>query len=307
MFSKKKIATPEIDKEQLELIKTAQKRIKQKKRLYYHFVAFIFGGILITIINTGLGVGKHITIYGLDWFIIALALWLLVLIYHTFTVFVTNRFMGKEWEQKQLEKLVSEQKQRIEKLKNNLRKEDIHIAKSEVYNETLLIEDTKELDLTIIVAVDENNAIGKDNDLIWHLSDDLKRFKELTSGNTIIMGRKTFESFPKPLPNRKHIVITRQKDYRAPEGVVVVNSIKEALDKVKNDKNPYIIGGGQIYSEALPLANKIELTRVHYAFDEADTFFPPVDTTVWKEIENTFHKKDDKHDYEFSFITYVRN
>lgn len=305
MFSKK-TQKPEIDKEQLELIQNAQHRIKQKKRLYAHFVTFMFGSILLIIANTGLGIGKHISIYNLDWAIIAVGFWLLVLIYHTFNVFVTHRFMGKEWEQKQLSKLILLQKQRIEKLKNNLRKEDIHIAKSEVYNETLLLDKVKHTNLTVIVAVDENNAIGKDNDLIWHLSDDLKRFKELTSGNPIIMGRKTFESFPKPLPNRKHIVITRQTNYKAPEGVIIVHSIEEAIDAVKNETNPFIIGGGQIYKEALLFANKIELTRVHYTFDSADTFFPPLDTSIWRETQNIFHKKDAKHDYEFSFITYVK-
>lgn len=306
MFGKKN-THPEIDKEQLELIQNAQKRITQKKRLYIHFVAFIFGSIIMTLINTGLGIRKDIIIYGFDWFIIAITIWFIILLYHTFNVYVTHQFMGNEWEKKHLEKLILEQKQRIEKIKIDLRKEDIHIAKSEVYNETLLLDKNKNINLTIIVAVDENNAIGKDNGLIWHLSDDLKRFKELTSGNTIIMGRKTFESFPKPLPNRKHIVITRQTNYQAPEGVIIVNSIEDALDKIKNDSNPFIIGGGQIYSEAIPFATKIELTRVHHTFEEADTYFPPLDKSVWKEEENIFHKKDDNHKYEFSFITYIKN
>ena len=105
--------------------------------------------------------------------------------------------------------------------------------------------------LTLIVAVSENDVIGKDNDLIWRLKNDLKRFKALTSGHCIIMGRKTFESFPKPLPNRTHIVITRQKDYKVPEGVIVVNSLEAAIEQTKNDSNPFVIGGGEIYKQAL--------------------------------------------------------
>jgi len=165
---------------------------------------------------------------------------------------------------------------------------------------------SKRKPLSLIVAAAENNTIGKDNQLIWHLSDDLKRFKKLTSGHHIIMGRKTFESFPKPLPNRTHVVITRQTGYEAPEGVIVVNSIQNAINiATLSDDEPFVIGGGEIYKQALPLATKIELTRVHHEF-EGDTYFPEIDETIWKEVANTFNKKDDKHDYEFSFITYER-
>ena len=104
--------------------------------------------------------------------------------------------------------------------------------------------------ITIIAAAGENNELGKDNDLVWHLPDDFKRFKQLTTGHHIIMGRKTFESFPKPLPNRTHIVITRKKDYKK-EGAVVVHSIKEALKKAEGDAQPFIIGGGEIYKMGL--------------------------------------------------------
>ncbi|MBT8253650.1 MAG: dihydrofolate reductase [Bacteroidia bacterium] len=160
--------------------------------------------------------------------------------------------------------------------------------------------------LTIIVAAGENNEIGKDNKLIWHLKDDLKRFKKLTSDHHIIMGRKTFESFPKPLPNRTHIVITRQGDYAVPQGVLVVNSLEEALEAAGNDSQPFVIGGGEIYRQAITLADKIELTRVHSQFENADTFFPKIDTSVWKEINCKMHDQDAEHDHAFSFITYVR-
>lgn len=303
MLGKKK-QKPQIDKEQLELIENAQRRIKQKKRLYFHFVVFLIGALFLIITNTVLGIGKDFQISGIDWFVFAILIWLFLFLFHAFNVFVTNRFMGKEWEQQQMEKLVSMQKERIAKIKSELTKEAPIIAESEVYNENLKAKQ-KTSELTIIVAAAENNAIGKGNELIWHLKNDLKRFKRLTSGHHIIMGRKTFESFPKPLPNRTHVVISRQANYQAPEGIIVVNSLEKAIEVAKNDSQPFIIGGGQIYEQAMPVADKLELTRVHAEF-EADTFFPDVDASIWKEVENEFHAKDKEHDYEFSFITYVR-
>lgn len=302
MFGKKK-EKPQIDKEQLELIKNAQQRVKQKKRLYYHFVIFLIGALFLILANTVLGIGKDLKIFGQDWFVIAIIVWLFLFVFHLFNVFVTHKFMGKEWEEKQLAKLVNKQKVRIEKLKAQLEKEDLTIAESQVFNQ----KNSKIVDnLTMIVAAGENNEIGKDNDLIWHLRDDLKRFKSLTSGHHIIMGRKTFESFPKPLPNRTHIVITRQSNYKAPDGVIIVNSIEDAINIAKKDSQPFIIGGGEIYKQAMPYASKIEITRVHATFPEADTFFPKIDTSIFKETSNVFHKKDDNHQYEFSFLTFER-
>ncbi|GLB51074.1 dihydrofolate reductase [Neptunitalea chrysea] len=158
--------------------------------------------------------------------------------------------------------------------------------------------------ITIIAAAAENNALGKDNDLVWHLPDDFKRFKELTTGHHIIMGRKTFESFPKPLPNRTHIVITRKTDYK-PEGCIVVHSLEEAIATVTNDDTPYIIGGGEIYKMAIEVADCIELTRVHGEF-EADTFFPEISSKNWKIVDSVFHDKDVKHAYSFTYQTYKR-
>lgn len=160
--------------------------------------------------------------------------------------------------------------------------------------------------LCIIAAAAENNALGKDNDLVWHLPDDFGHFKKRTSGHKIIMGRKTFESFPKPLPNRMHIVITRDTDYKIPyDGCIVVHSLEEALELVKDDSLAFIIGGGEIYRLALPYANQIELTRVHETF-EADTYFPNFDEKDWQLVEKTFHPKDDRHAYDFTFLTYIR-
>lgn len=303
MFSKKKVK-PQIDKEQLELIQNAQRRIKQKKRLYTHFVVFLIGSVILIVANIFLGIGREIRPFDQDWFLLVVIIWLVLLLYHVINVFVFKKFMGKEWEQKQLDRLITEQQIRIEKIKSELKKEAPHIAESEVYKEEIEAK-TKKSELTIIAAAGENEAIGKDNDLVWNLTDDMKRFKELTSGHHIIMGRKTFESFPKPLPNRTHVVISRQDGYKVPDGVILVNSLEEALEIAKNDSQPFIIGGGEIYEQAISHADKIELTRVHADF-EADTFFPKIDTTVWKEVGNTFHKKDTEHEYEFSFITYIR-
>ncbi len=301
MFGKKKKKS-QIDQEQLQLIKNAQHRIKQKKRLFTHFVVFLIGAVFLIIANTVLGIGKDTKFFGINWFVFAILGWLFFFLYHLFNVFVTSKFMSKDWEEQELAKLVNKQKVRIEKLKTQIEKEDLTIAESEVFQE----KNSKIINnLTIIVAAGEHNEIGKNNDLIWHLRDDLKRFKALTSGHHIIMGRKTFESFPKPLPNRTHVVISRQANYKAPEGVIVVNSLEDAIQVGKKDTQPFIIGGGEIYKLALPYASKIEITRVHSTFD-ADTFFPEIDTTLWKETANTFHKKDDNHEFEFSFMTYLR-
>lgn len=160
--------------------------------------------------------------------------------------------------------------------------------------------------ITLVAALAENNAIGLNNDLLWHLPDDFKHFKALTSGHYIIMGRKTFESFPKPLPNRTHLIITRQTGYTAPEGCFVFSSLTEALDYAKEQEEVFVIGGGEIYTQSLPFADKLELTRVHATFD-ADTFFPEFDTQVWQLEKTTMHEKDEKHAFSFTFQTFIRN
>lgn len=159
--------------------------------------------------------------------------------------------------------------------------------------------------ITLIAAAAENNALGKDNQMIWHLPDDFKRFKQLTTGHYIIMGRKTFESFPKPLPNRTHVIITRQNDYNA-DGCIVVNSLDEALMACPPDEEVFIIGGGEIYRQALDVADKIELTRVFGTSPDADAFFPEIDSLIWKLSEEIFHPKDDRHAYDMAFRTYIR-
>jgi dihydrofolate reductase len=158
--------------------------------------------------------------------------------------------------------------------------------------------------ITIIAATGENNELGKNNDLVWHLPDDFKRFKSLTTGHHIIMGRKTFESFPSPLPNRTHIVITRDKAYYR-EGIVVVHSMEEALSISTSDPQPFIIGGGEIYSMGLEFASIIELTKVHSSF-EADTFFPKIPPRTWELISEEYHHKDERHRHSFTYQTWLK-
>jgi dihydrofolate reductase len=157
---------------------------------------------------------------------------------------------------------------------------------------------------TIIAAIAENNALGKDNDLIWHLPADLIRFRKTTTGHHIIMGRNTYESIGKPLPNRTTVIITRNKAYQA-EGCIIVNSIAEALEIVKEDENPFIIGGAQIYNEAIEMVNRLDITEVHQTF-EADVYFPKIDLSIWKETKRERFEADEKNIFPYSFVSYIR-
>lgn len=157
--------------------------------------------------------------------------------------------------------------------------------------------------LSIIVATAEKGVIGKDNQLIWHLPEDLKMFRRLTTGHVIIMGRKTFESIGKPLPNRTSIIISRNTDYLV-DGCIVVGSLEEAIEKAKEieTEEAFIIGGAQIYALALDMADTVYLTQVHYNF-EGDAFFPVLDTNIWTETERKSFQPDEKHAYAFDFVT----
>ena len=147
--------------------------------------------------------------------------------------------------------------------------------------------------ISIIAAVAENNVIGRENKLIWHLPKDLKHFKETTTGHYIIQGRKTFESFGKPLPNRTTVIITRNQNYKV-DGCIVVNSLQEALDIAINESEVFIIGGGKIYEQAMPIADRIYLTKVHHSF-EGDTFFPEINMNEWNEISRLDFEPDEKN------------
>ena len=158
--------------------------------------------------------------------------------------------------------------------------------------------------LSIIVAVADNNIIGKDNRLIWHIPADLKYFKSLTMGAPIIMGRKTYQSIGKPLPGRKSIIITRDNNYST-EGCVVVHSLESAIAAAKEHNEAFIIGGEQIYRQAMGFADKIYLTRVYESF-EGDSFFPEIDTSIWQLTEQKDNEIDDNNKFKYSFLTYNR-
>lgn len=158
---------------------------------------------------------------------------------------------------------------------------------------------------TIIVAMGKNNEIGKNNELLWHLPKDLKHFKNLTSGHPVIMGRKTYESIGKALPNRTNIVISSKRDWFE-EGILIVGNIKEALKFAKKiDEDFYIIGGGSIYEQTMEKADKLIVTVVDATLD-ADTYFPKINPKIWVKTNEEHHQKDDKNAYDFSFITYER-
>lgn len=159
--------------------------------------------------------------------------------------------------------------------------------------------------ITLVVAKSDNQVIGRDNQLIWKLSSDLKRFKQLTSGHPIIMGRKTFESIGKALPNRRNIVITKNKNWNS-EGIEVVHSLEEALKKAKSlDSTIFILGGGTIYEQSISLADAIEVTEVHAVF-EGDAYFPEIDNRTWKEVNRENFSKDEKNEFNYSFVRYER-
>jgi len=159
------------------------------------------------------------------------------------------------------------------------------------------------LNINIVVAIASNNAIGKNNELLWHLPNDLKHFKEKTTGHTIIMGRKTFDSVGRPLPKRRNIVVTRHQ--MSIEGCEVVHSLPEALALCEGQAEVDIVGGAEIYKQAMPLVNYIHLTIVHQAF-EADAFFPEIDYNDWQELDREDHQPDERHAYPYSFITLKR-
>lgn len=160
--------------------------------------------------------------------------------------------------------------------------------------------------IKILVACDENRVIGKDNQLIWHLPADLKRFKSLTTGHVILMGRKTYESIGKPLPNRTTIVITRQADFQA-EGTITAHSVDEAILKAKSlsREDIFIVGGAEIYTLSLALADQILLTQLHDIF-EGDAYFPEVSAETWEIVARERGLTDEKNPFQYSFITYQK-
>lgn len=160
--------------------------------------------------------------------------------------------------------------------------------------------------ITLIAAVAKNGAIGYQNKLLYWLPNDLKRFKTLTSGHTIVMGRKTFESLPKgALPNRRNLVLTRNVEFSAP-GVETFPSLLSALAACGNDEDIYVIGGASVYAEALPAADRLCLTFVDDIPEAADAFFPTINVNQWQEVAREDHEPDDRHAYPYSFVDYTR-
>lgn len=162
--------------------------------------------------------------------------------------------------------------------------------------------------ISIIVAISANNAIGKDNNLLWHISEDLKYFKRVTSGHTVIMGNKTFLSLGgKPLPKRRNIILSRSSQDVASMGVEYFNNLEDAAkDASKTDEEVFIIGGGQIYSQGLKIADKLYITEVDTTIPDADTFFPEIDTQIWKEASRDEKMYDEKSQLSYTFVSYIR-
>ena len=172
----------------------------------------------------------------------------------------------------------------------------------------------------IIVAIADNNAIGKDNALLWHISEDLKFFRSTTVGCPVIMGRKTYESIGRPLPKRLNIIVSR-KGYDAPEGVLVVDSLEEAFAAASatstlpsvlssevetSPQKCFVIGGGQIYAQAMQIADEMVITHVHTVIEDADTYFPAIDPSIWQVAERSELKTDPESGYTFEFVKYIR-
>lgn len=160
--------------------------------------------------------------------------------------------------------------------------------------------------VTIIAAIAKNNALGKNNDLIWHLPADLKRFKKITTGHYIIMGRNTFESIGKPLPNRTTIIITRNKNYFK-DGCLIAHSLEQALELAKDEEQVFVIGGAQIYKYAMEhnFVDTLDITLVHHEF-EADVFFPEIDSNIWEQVEIECFPADEKNKLDYSFVRYKK-
>ena len=293
----KKNNSSDINEDQIALVEYAQNRIRSKKRLFFHFSIMIIGFISMLTSNLIFEFKKDIILFEFPWSYWLCSTWFFLFFIHLFNVYVTNKFMGKKWEKNQMKKLVNKQQIKIAEIKTELEKEARIIAESQLFSQN-----NSRNTVTLIAAASENNIIGKDNKLIWRLSDDLKHFKELTKGHFVIMGRKTFESMPKALPNRTNVIITRKTDYKA-ENAIVVNSLEKALKVAENDNQPFVIGGGEIYKLSMEIADRIELTRVHTSI-EGDTSFPEIDLEKWQEVKNEKRLKNEKNEYDFSFLRY---
>jgi len=161
--------------------------------------------------------------------------------------------------------------------------------------------------INIIAAIAQNNAIGKDNKLLWHIKDDLQLFKKTTLNHVIIMGRKSYESIGRPLPKRTNVVVTRKRDYQ-PEGVLVFNSLNEVFDHFdkKGEEDVYVIGGGEIYRQSLDDAHVLHISHVDVSIEDADTFFPNTKWDQWEVTHEESYEASDVNDYGFTYKQYVK-
>ena len=159
--------------------------------------------------------------------------------------------------------------------------------------------------ISLIAAIGKNNELGKGNTLLWHMPADMKHFKETTKGHSVVMGRKTFESIGRPLPDRRNIVITRDKNYKQ-EGIEITHSLEEAVEKTKNEPETFIIGGAEIYKQSFGVADKLYITHVDAKDKNADAFFPEIIPIVWNEVSHEEHHSDDKNPFNYTFSVYER-
>jgi dihydrofolate reductase len=160
--------------------------------------------------------------------------------------------------------------------------------------------------VSIIAATGENGELGANNDLLWRLPNDMKRFKELTTGHTVIMGRKTYQSLPKgALPNRRNVVITKNPELKL-DNCIIFNDLNEALSHFRDEDEIFIIGGASIYEQAMKFAEKLYITKVHETFENAETFFPEITENKWIKTESESHSKDDRHEHRYTFETFIK-
>ena len=161
--------------------------------------------------------------------------------------------------------------------------------------------------ISLIAAIGKNNELGKDNSLVWNMPTDLKYFRAKTKGHTVIMGRKTFEAIGRPMPERRNIIITRDKTYKK-DGIEVVHSLQEALRLAQGDNEDeiFVIGGEEIFKQAMDIADRLYITHIDATDKEADTFFPEIIPILWNEVSHEEHKKDDKNPYDYTFSVYEK-
>ena len=159
--------------------------------------------------------------------------------------------------------------------------------------------------ISIIAAIGKNGELGRKNNLLWNLPEDMRHFRDTTRGHTVIMGQKTFESIGHPLPNRRNIVVTRNRAFKA-DGVDISNSLEDTLNSLKNaDEEVFVIGGGEIYRQSIEKADKLYITHVNKSFPDADTFFPKIDDNIWQKIKNKKYLNDNLNEYDLEFTEYL--